>query len=79
MSPKVEEVLDEYQDLSKCVCITCGKINVPMTDFGWVSPLCKECYEEEFKWKTKPYEEIVTGQYEIPERFRKDFETKDTM
>ncbi len=69
----VRKVQDDYERLSGCVCINCGKIGVPMTDFGWISPLCEDCYDDNIIPCEKPYKDIIVNQYEIPENLKERF------
>ena len=46
----VEEILSKYQYLSENICCRCGKPDVPMTNYGWISPYCKECFITPSEW-----------------------------
>lgn len=41
---KAGEIIDDYSRLSENICIACGKPDVPMTNTGWYSPLCWDCF-----------------------------------
>ena len=43
------QVIYIYEHISTRTCITCGKINVPIYDDGWICPECDECFEERTK------------------------------
>lgn len=43
---KLDEIVHKYEHLSEQVCITCGKVGVPVIDDGWISPQCKDCYKK---------------------------------
>lgn len=42
--PNIQKVLDAYEEISQHVCWRCGKIDVPLTNFGWIVPECRSCY-----------------------------------
>ena len=52
---RVQEIIDKYEHISERTCICCGKFPVPVTDSGWVSPICKDCFENKIN---------VNGSYE---------------
>lgn len=57
----IYRVLDSYEEVSRHVCLNCGKIDVPQTDFGWVLPECRDCHIKRFgdaKRYDKMYDEI---------------------
>ncbi len=39
----------KYEKISKYTCICCGKINVPVFEYGWINPYCTDCFRQEFK------------------------------
>ena len=46
-APKeVLELETKYDYISRHVCISCGRLNVPMLIGGWVEPLCENCYNK---------------------------------
>lgn len=51
----LEKVMRKYEDLSKRICIVCGKPAEFIT-LGWISPYCGDCIKNE-KEKYKPIEE----------------------
>ena len=68
--------LRKYEHLTECTCINCGKIGVPLTNTGWILPLCRDCYEEnaerryELGWRNIPsYEEICEKGYHFSPQF----------
>lgn len=40
----VWNIIDDYSYLSRHICYKCGKPDVPITDTGWILPICKECF-----------------------------------
>jgi hypothetical protein len=43
---EVMETIDRYTCASRYICIECGKIKVPICNFGsYVSPYCEECFD----------------------------------
>ena len=42
---EVRDIIEDYSTLSENICVRCGKPDVPMIDTGWMSPVCKECFE----------------------------------
>ena len=43
----VEEVIHKYEELSKTICIECGK---PATNYFSSCPFCDDCYQEINDW-----------------------------
>lgn len=43
---KVHDIIEKYSILSENICISCGKPDVPMTNDGWYSPLCYDCFRK---------------------------------
>lgn len=41
---KIYDIIRKYEHISEFVCITCGKVNVPVINDGWISPQCKSCF-----------------------------------
>jgi len=42
----IHNIIEKYSVLSKNICIQCGKPDVPMTNDGWYSPLCYDCFRK---------------------------------
>ena len=40
----VWNIIEDYSALSRNICISCGKPDVPHTVDGWIMPLCKKCF-----------------------------------
>jgi len=57
---EIQEIIDDYSKLSENICIVCGKPDVSMLDTGWISPVCKECFE--YNQKTNKW--APRGKYE---------------
>jgi len=60
---EIQEIIDDYSKLSENICIVCGKPDVSMLDTGWISPVCKECFEynqKTNKWAPRDkYEDYI--------------------
>lgn len=50
---KVNKVCAAYATVSKYVCISCGKPDVPFIHTGWSSPNCKECFRRIFSFRSE--------------------------
>lgn len=50
---ELHDQFHKYEYLTENTCITCGKIGVPMTNTGWMMPLCEDCYNKEAERKLK--------------------------
>lgn len=46
---EITNIITKYEHISSFVCVDCGKINVPIYDFGWISPNCPKCLYDKFK------------------------------
>ena len=61
----------KYEHLTENTCIQCGKVGVPLTDDGWIIPLCKDCYEKSMERKKKwieivpEYEDVTDPNYKF--------------
>lgn len=51
----IQNVLDDYEQVSQNICCICGKIDTPQLNNGWMVPVCKKCYKEKLH---------VNGNYE---------------
>ena len=69
---RIQEIIDKYEHISKRTCICCGKFPVPVTDAGWVSPICKDCFDEKIN-VNGPYEKYVVddSEYDPVVRFKR--------
>lgn len=47
---EVNQVIDKYSTLSENICMICGRPDVPMTQDGWICPLCKKCFNNDERW-----------------------------
>jgi len=56
---KVPEIIDKYSMLSRNICIICGKPDVPITDNGWISPYCKNCFTTPTDWYKKEHPDKI--------------------
>lgn len=52
------ELLHKYKKISEHTCIHCGK-EARMCNFGWISPICKECWDKGEISDTRSYDEVV--------------------
>ena len=72
-SDRTEAVVDYYEDLSMCYCISCGK-PVRYATRGWVSYLCADCYHQARRYKSDEEQERLEQierltEKDIPERY----------
>lgn len=59
-SKEAFRIIDKYESLSRNICYFCGRPDVPITNAGWVLPMCKSCYEKKWRRGSKlEYEEVV--------------------
>lgn len=59
-SEKAHRIISKYGALSQNICYFCGRPDTPMTDTGWILPICKKCYEKKWRRGSKyEYEEVV--------------------
>lgn len=42
----VEDVVEAYTALSRNICLHCGKPDVGYTTGGWITPICKQCWDK---------------------------------
>lgn len=47
---EVEEIIFDYSVLSSNVCVMCGKPDSLFLDFGWIGPICVDCYSDKPLW-----------------------------
>ncbi len=80
---EVQDIINDYSTLSENICIVCGKPDVPMLDTGWISPVCKECFERNQKtnkWAPRcKYEDYIIskGSTMVSERRWRRFTSND--
>lgn len=72
-SDRTEEVVDYYEDLSMCYCISCGK-PVRYATRHWVNYLCADCYHQARRYKSDEEQERLEKierltEKDIPERY----------
>ena len=73
----IDKIIEKYRVISRNVCMGCGKPDVPMTNYGWYYPVCKECWNN-FSNKSSrlTYEECVDMEKsQIPDSFEYKDET----
>ena len=74
-SDEVDEIISKYEVISEHTCIGCGKPDVAIVDEGWVYPVCRDCYNRNFR---ATYEEvIVSGKNRIPDEYEATWFTTD--
>lgn len=54
----ISDIIRKYEHISQYVCIDCGKIDVPVVDDGWLTPICEKCYNKRQISQKKLYEHI---------------------
>lgn len=64
-SEKIDRIVQKYEELSQNICINCGKPDVPMINFSWISPYCKNCYDEIIHKKKERLEKLNMD-FDIP-------------
>lgn len=52
------DLFHKYEELSEHTCIFCGK-EAKMCNFGWISPICKSCWDKGYISDTRSYDEVV--------------------
>lgn len=62
-SGKVRAIVDKYSYISEHVCTQCGKMPVPLTNDGWVLPVCFSCWKKnklkQIRWVRENTSETV--------------------
>ena len=64
-TPNIDRVINAYEHVSEHICYRCGKLDVPMTNFGWVLPLCRDCSDDVEKYD-KYISELENEDFTIP-------------
>lgn len=68
---KIDDIIDKYTHISENICINCGK-EAPMTDNGWLSPRCFNCFCKTQKKQMKYYPEMKPStEEELREQYKK--------
>lgn len=62
---KIHRIISKYEHISENVCICCGKPDVPIITTGWISPVCFDCYEND--WRKREKWNIAYDKTMIPE------------
>lgn len=65
----IEQVITAYEHISARTCIVCGAFPVPIADWGWLSPICKECYESN-NLSRRPYKDVIVDSSRFDPRFK---------
>ena len=63
ISKEYYEILKKYENLSEKTCIFCGE-EAKMVDTGWISPICKKCWDKGYISDTRSYEEVIVKENE---------------
>lgn len=58
ISKEYYEIFKKYENLSEKTCIFCGE-EAKMVNFGWISPICKKCWDKGYIWDSRPYEKVI--------------------
>ena len=71
-SEKAQEIIDKYVTISEHICYFCGRPDTPMTDMGWILPVCPKCYEKKWRRNSKyEYDEIASdSDIRIPDTYK---------
>lgn len=48
-----QEIINKYSVISRNVCLGCGKLDIPMIDDGWMSPVCYSCFYKGYRRREK--------------------------
>lgn len=62
-SEECHQILFDYEYISGHICIECGKLDTPMIDDGWVSPICEDCYNKRINKYNKRFPDIKIVAY----------------
>ena len=67
----IERIIDAYSEISEHVCVICGKLDVYLIDFGWICPMCHDCYgDTSYHAFRREYESaIIVDECKIPEKY----------
>ena len=63
-SNDIDDIINKYEHVSSRTCCLCGKFPVPVTNDGWIMPLCKECFDSRLK-RVRKYEDVITDDSEF--------------
>ena len=44
-SDEIDDIIDAYSEISRNICLHCGKPDVGYTTGGWIMPICKKCWD----------------------------------
>lgn len=61
---EIYDIISKYEHISEFCCITCGKLNVPIFNHGWISPQCHNCFKTFRDGFRHRYEKYKKGYYE---------------
>lgn len=53
---KIHDIIDKYEYISQFICLDCGKLDVPVIDDGWLTPICESCYNKRKNRQKQWYE-----------------------
>ena len=65
----VERVINNYTVMSRNICISCGKPDVPIVTNGWLCPYCKKCYENIGYNNKRVYKDVISREDVIPDAY----------
>lgn len=69
-SAKAHDIIYKYEALSENICYFCGKPDVPMTNMGWILPMCRDCYEKHWRRGSKfEYEEVISNESQMADKY----------
>ena len=58
---EIDLIVRKYCNISRNVCLRCGRPNVPMVYAPWIRPMCKECYVKTEHTDGVDYDELIRG------------------
>lgn len=79
-----QEILSIYERISENVCCNCGRPHVPMMNFSWISPYCKNCclklqkkHDGFYKGEYEKYAPEDKSEWRIPNELKWTMFSKD--
>ena len=67
---KVNRIIDDYSHISEYCCIICGQPDVGSMS-GWITPICKKCWNKIDPDNPKSYEAVVDQKHtKIPASYK---------
>lgn len=64
----VHRIIDKYETISEHLCYYCGR-EAPMTDTGWIMPMCLDCFIKLNRRISKQYGEKNISEEELIQKY----------